>query len=137
MYFGERCDESALVAIGVGIFVFELLRDRCNVGERLLQGHAVFEARDTVSPVAAAAEIAVAIGMESCPIFGGLRGNEMEVARKHANDGVGISVERDGLAENVGAAAVAFLPRRVAENRGARSGEQIFAGVRSHDRGWE
>src|ERR1700722_11155668 len=52
----------------------------------------------------------------------------MEVARKHADDGVGISVECDGLAENVGTAAVAFLPRRVAENRGARSGEQIFAG---------
>jgi hypothetical protein len=66
--------------------------------------------------------------MKSCPIFGGLRGNEMEVAGKHANDGVGISVERDGLAENVGAAAVALLPCCVAENRGARSGEQIFTG---------
>ena len=94
-----------------------------DVGERLLQGDAIFEARDAVHAVAAAAEVASLFGVQRCPEFGGFGGNEMKVAWKYADDGVRLFVEDDGLAENVGAAAIALLPGGVAENCGAGSGE--------------
>ena len=69
------------------------------------------------------------------PELGRARRREMELRRQHANDDVRGAVHDDALAEHIWRAAVALLPRVVAQNDRPRRLRQILAGVGNHDRG--
>src|SRR5580658_10350035 len=118
-------DSFTLTAIRVGILLFKLASNRGYVGRGGFDGHAVFQASDAEEPVTTAAIALIMLGGEE---VGGCGGSEMEVAGQDADDGVRISIECDGLAENVAAQVVAILPRGITEDDGAGSGMSVFAG---------
>src|ERR1700684_4155371 len=77
----------------------------------------------------AAAKATASGGLEDGPEIGRLSGGEAEVSRQHTNDGVGIAIENYGLADDIGIAAIALLPCRIAEEGCVRSLWPVFAVV--------
>ena len=126
----QRGDRRTLLAIGIRILLFELLRDRFQVGQRRLDRHAVLQPPDAVQPMTAASLVALALRMKGRPEFSGLRGREVKVPRQHADDDVGDAVEDDGLAEHVHVSGVPLLPGGIAQQHGVRRSRQIFAGTK-------
>ena len=128
-HFREGHERRALPAVRVRIDLLEAGGDRHHVGGGGLDRHPILQAGDAVQRVAAAPQVALALRVEGRPEVGRLGGSEVEVARQHADDHVGLSVERHGTADRVGPAAIPVLPCRVAQDDDARPGRQVFAGA--------
>ena len=76
----------------------------------------VFESCDPVQVVAAATRFAGTVGSQRHPEVGRPGRRETETSRHHADDQMRVFVQRDLLAEDVGSAAEACLPRSVTEH---------------------
>jgi len=122
-------DQRFHVRVGLGILVLEALGDGLQLIAGLLERRAVFKAcdgADSRMPTAIVGQ-RVGPGLERHENFGG--SHDLESGGKDANQGVGIVVERESLAEGVLAAREAPLPERVADHNYRSPADAIVIGL--------
>ncbi len=135
-YLAQRLDNRTLSAIRVRILLLQGRRDRLHLRVRLGDVDSVLQASDADQAVAAAPQIAFAIGMKRGPEQRSARRRKQKVSRQHADDGVGIPAERDRLSDDILPPAKEPLPRRVTQHDGARRTRQVLALVEMAAENW-
>src|SRR6185437_8608528 len=117
--FGEGHYQSALSLVGLRVLLLKVARDGAGVGEGCGNGDAILQAGEGRKRAAGAVVFAGAEVMNRNPELG-RTGSELEAAGKDTDDRIGVVVEGDGLAEDVGPSAEVVLPGRVGQHDGAR-----------------
>src|SRR5437588_9950759 len=137
----KRYDEYFLVGVHLRVLLSDLFRDAVNIRLRLLHSDARFKTRDdsekVSSPISRLSgrpcerrvEFCLPRKLVSCRKFALSR--KLKVFRKHANDCVGLIVEDQLLADNVGVRAEPALPQSVADCYDVTGAGLIFFGKKS------
>ena len=121
---GNHGDPAALVGVGIG--GGEVSRDRVHVGLGLRRGDAPLQPPHRVR---AHADVPIAERRVRPLADGDVdvgRTESRNAALSHADDRVGLAVERDALLQNLGRRGELPLPQAVAENRHGTGADPVF-----------